>query len=226
MATFTIRDVEGMRQIQVDLVNETARARRGAMSNLRGNITVIPRLPGPLEFIRSIYSDEARIRPEYVGTGTAMLQPSLGGYHLMDVTEGEGWVLEPGIYWASEGSIKLGLFRDPMWTSFLLGDGLINWKTRIGGSGKLALNTPGPVEIVEIAGSTFRAQGRIILGHTVGLKFTTERVARFPRNIIAGQKRLRVLRGTGKVLVCFTPYWNEHMYKMMTGSSIEQSIFE
>ena len=46
------------------------------------------------------------------------------------------------------------------------------------------------------------------------------------RNIIAGQKRLRVLRGTGKVLVCFTPYWNEHMYKMMTGTSIEQSIFE
>lgn len=226
MAEFSIRDVEGMRQVRMDIADETVRARRGAMSNLRGDIRVTPRLPRVMEFIRSLYNDEARIRPEYTGTGTVLLQPSLGGYHLMDLSPGDRWVLEPGIYWASEGSIALGLQRDPIWTSFLLGDGLLNWKTAISGSGRVALNTPGPVETVEINDSSFRAQGRIILGRTAGLRFTSEQVARFPRYLISGQKRLRVLRGTGKVLVCFTPYWNEHMYRMMTGATIERSIFE
>ena len=32
--------------------------------------------------------------------------------------------------------------------------------------------------------------------------------------------------GTGRALVCWTPYWNEHMYQLMTGRSIEGSLFE
>jgi uncharacterized protein (AIM24 family) len=226
MAEFSIRDVEGMRQIRIELADESVRARRGAMSNTRGAITLIPRLPGVMDYIRSLYNDEARIRPEYVGSGTVTLQPSLGGYHLMDVVEGEDWVLEPGVYWASEGGVRLGLTRDPVWTSFWLGDGFFNWKTLISGSGRLALNAPGPVEMVEIRNGAFRAQGRIILGRTAGLGFSSERPAPFPRNLIAGQKRLRALTGTGRVLVCFTPYWNEHMYRLMTGDTVERSLFE
>ena len=38
MANFSIREVEGMRQIQIDIDNETVRARRGALSNMRGDI--------------------------------------------------------------------------------------------------------------------------------------------------------------------------------------------
>jgi uncharacterized protein (AIM24 family) len=226
MAEFSIRDVEGMRQVRIELSDEMVRARRGAMSNTRGTIQLIPRLPGPLDYLRSLYNDEARIRPEYVGSGTVTLQPSLGGYHLMDVEDGEAWVLEPGVYWASDGSIELGLTRDPIWTSFFLGDGFFNWKTLIRGRGRLALNAPGPVEMVEIRDGAFRAQGRIILGRTAGLRFTSERPAPFPRNLIAGQRRLRALTGTGRVLVCFTPYWNEHMYALMTGGTIERSLFE
>jgi len=79
-----------------------------------------------------------------------LLQPSLAAYHLMDLAQGERRVLEPGIYCASESGISLGLHRDPIWTSFMLGDGLLNWKTTVSGKGRLALNTAGPVEMVEI----------------------------------------------------------------------------
>jgi uncharacterized protein (AIM24 family) len=226
MADFQIRDVEGMRQVRIELTNETVRARRGAMSNTRGSIDLIPRLPSMLDYIRSLYNDEACIRPEYVGSGTVALQPSLGGYHLMDIEEGEAWILEPGVYWASDGEVRLGLTREPMWTSFWLGDGLFNWKTLISGRGRVALNAPGPVEMVEISEQAFRAQGRIILGRTAGLQFSRERPAPFPRHLISGQKWLRTLRGTGRALVCFTPYWNEHMYTLMTGQTIERSLFE
>ena len=49
---------------------------------------------------------------------------------------------------------------------------------------------------------------------------------RLPRNLISGQRRLRVYSGSGRALVCWTPYWNEHLYKRMTGESIEGSLFE
>lgn len=226
MADFSIREVEGMRQVRLDIRDETVRARKGALSNMNGEITLTPRLPGAGDMFRSIFTSEARIRPFYRGTGSIMLQPSLGGYHLMQVAEGERWILEPGVYWASDGTVDLGLHREPMFASLWAGDGLFTWKTTLSGHGAVAINAPGPVETVDVNDSALRVQGRLVLGRTDGLRFSSLRSARFPRNLISGQKRLRAYSGAGKVLVCWTPYWNEHLYLRMTGESIEGSLFE
>ncbi len=94
------------------------------------------------------------------------------------------------------------------------------------GHGRVAINAPGPVETVEVSDGELRVQGRLVLGRTRGLGFTSQRSAAFPRNLISGQRRLRVFGGSGRALVCWTPYWNEHLYKRMTGESIEGSLFE
>lgn len=217
MAEFSIRDVEGMRQVRIEIADEMVRARKGAMSNLRGKIRLIPRLPGARDLWRSLFIPEGTIRPYYEGTGEILLQPSTGGYHLLDIAEGERWILEPGVFWACEGSVKLGLTRDPFFASLWAGDGFFNWKTLLAGHGRAAINTPGPVEIVEIAGAEMRVQGRLVLGRTEGLSFRSERPAGFFRSFISGQSRLRVFRGTGKVLVCWTPYWNEKLLRQIGG---------
>jgi uncharacterized protein (AIM24 family) len=226
MARFSIREVEGMRQVRLDIRDETVRARRGALSNMTGSITLTPRLPTGGDLVRGIFTNEARIRPYYSGTGSILLQPSLGGYHVMEVTGGERWILEPGVYWASDGGVELGLTREPILSSLWAGDGLFVWKTTLAGGGRAAINAPGPVETVEVDDSELRVQGRLVLGRTDGLRFSSQRSARFPRNLISGQRRLRVYSGTGKALVCWTPYWNEHLYLRMTGQTIEGSLFE
>jgi uncharacterized protein (AIM24 family) len=215
-----------MRQVRIDIADEAVRARAGALSNMTGRITFTPRVPGARDIFRSMFTREARVRPFYEGTGTILLQPSLSGYHIFDAAAGERWILEPGVYWASEAQVALGITRDPMFASLWAGDGLLAWKTTISGPGKVAINVPGPVETVEIADAQFRAQGRLVLGRTEGLRFASERSARFPRNFISGQKRMRVYTGTGKVLVAWTPYWNHHMYTRMTGEDIAHTIFE
>jgi len=226
MARIDITQTEGMRQVRLGIDNETVRARRGALSNMTGNITMTPRLPGMGDVFRAMFTSEARIRPFYSGTGSIMLQPSLGGYHVIDVEPGERWVLEPGVYWASEGTVHLGLHRDPMWASFWSGDGFLSWKTKLSGRGRVAINAPGPVETVDVTDGALRVQGRLVLGRTDGLRFSSQRAARFPRSLISGQKRLRVFEGTGKALVCWTPYWNEHLYQQMTGDTLQGSLFE
>lgn len=226
MAEFATREVEGMRQVTVRIERESVRARHGALSNMRGDITLTPRLPSLADLYRTMFTREARIRPWYSGTGHIFLQPSLTGYHLFDVTAGERWILEPGVYWASEGTVELGLHRDPLFASLWAGDGLFNWKTTLQGHGRVAINAPGPVETLEIERGELKVQGRLVLGRTAGLTFQSKRSARFPRNFISGQSRLRVYSGTGKVMVCWTPYWNQYLYQRMTGENIDRSIFE
>ncbi len=226
MAKFSIREVEGMRQVRVDIHNETVRARRGAMSNLRGKVSLTPRLPGLGDMFRSMFTKEAVIRPYYSGTGSILLQPSLSGYHVIDVIEGERWILEPGVYWVSEGSIELSMYREPFWAGLWAGDGPFTWKTTLSGHGRVAINAPGPVETVEINDGDMRVQGRLVLGRTDGLKFSSRRSAPFPRHFISGQHRLRVFSGTGKALVCWSPYWNEHLLKSVTGEEGDSSLFE
>jgi len=193
MAQFSIREVEGMRQVRIEIDQETIRARRGALSTMRGDIALTPRLPALADVFRSMFTSEARIRPYYKGSGSIVLQPSLSGYHLLTVQDGETWVLEPGVYWASEGGVSLGMRRERFWPSLWAGDGGLVWKTTL---------------------------------HNAGLRFSSRNPASFPRNLISGQKRLRVFSGTGKVLVCWTPYWNEHLYRRMTGESIDGALLE
>jgi uncharacterized protein (AIM24 family) len=225
MAEFSIREVEGMRQVCIDVANETIRTRRGALSNMRGNLTVKAPLPGLRDLFRSIFVDEARIRPSYTGTGTVVLESSLAGFHVIDLKD-ERWILEPGVYLASEGDVRLGLFRERMWPSLWAGDGLFVFKTTVDGVGRVAINTPGPVEIVDIKGTDLKVQGRLVLGYTGGLRFSSQRISGFFRSLLIGQKRLRVLSGTGKALVCWTPYWNQHLFESVTGQHVEGSLFE
>ena len=226
MAVFRVREIEGMRQITIDVSDETVRASRGALSNMNGSIKFTPRLPKFGDVVRSAFTRESRIRPYYTGTGTINLQPSLRGYHIFDVQPEEHWILEPGVYWASEGAVDLGVTKEPFWPSLWAGDGLFAWKTTMSGSGKAAVNAPGPVEVIEVDNGELKVQGRLVLGRTSDLRFTSKRAAPFPRSLIAGQDRLRIYRGTGKVLVSWTPYWNQHLYQRMTDEEdIDGTLF-
>lgn len=226
MAEFIVREVEGMRQVSIGVRDETVRARAGALSKYEGDIEFTPRLPRIPDLIRSVFIDEARIRPYYKGTGTIMLQPSLGGFHIGQISAGETWILEPGVYWASDGSVEIALWKERMWPSLWAGDGLFPWKTMLHGEGRVAIQAPGPVEVVEVDNAELKVQGRLILGRTDGLRFYSERSARFPRNFLSGQTRMRVFRGSGRAIVCWTPYWNHHMYQQLTGGTIDRSLFE
>ncbi|WP_193140862.1 MULTISPECIES: AIM24 family protein [unclassified Meridianimarinicoccus] len=227
MADFHVRNIEGMRQIRVDLQNETIRAARGALSNYSGSITFTPRLPALRDILRSLFAHESRVRPYYTGTGSVLLQPSLAGFHVFELQGDEKWILEPGEYWASEANVDLGLHRDPFFSSFWAGDGFFAWKTTVSGKGKVAINAPGPVEEVCVKDGELKVQGRLVLGRTSGLRFRSVRSARFPRNFISGQERLRLYEGSGKALVCWTPYWNEYLHSQMTeGERISRTLFE
>jgi uncharacterized protein (AIM24 family) len=68
----------------------------------------------------------------------------------MDLQD-ECWILERGIYWASEGSVDVSFHRVDFWTAFRAREPLIYLQTKVRGSGKVAMRTRGPIEEMTLA---------------------------------------------------------------------------
>jgi uncharacterized protein (AIM24 family) len=128
--------------------------------------------------------------------------------------KGNSWILEPGVYWASEDDVSLKFFREGIMTPLLTGEGLILLRTKVGGSGKIVLKTNGPVEVVELKDQRLVTDGNYVLARTEGISYSVRRSARtFIGSLLTGERRLRVYEGTGRLLLSSYPFWRQLLNK-------------
>jgi uncharacterized protein (AIM24 family) len=214
MATFDVEKTEGMRWVRVDLDDDDVRAERGALNHMQGAITMDVPLPSLKAWWVSLFSDESLLRPRYSGTGSVYLDSTLGGYHLLNVTRGERWVLDTKCFWASDGEISLSVFRERVWTSYWADQGLLWYKTALKGEGQVMLAVDGPVQEVTLDNDRLVADGPFVIARTQGISLRIKRPARSLLSFwLSGQKRAFVYEGTGKLLLCTTPYWRQRMQR-------------
>jgi uncharacterized protein (AIM24 family) len=194
------------------------RAERGALNHMLGAITMDVPLPTLKSWWVSLFSDESVVRPRYSGTGTVYLDSTLGGYHIMKLAAGERWVLDTRCFWASDGDVKLSIHREPMFTSFWAGEGLLWYKTALKGEGQVVLSVDGPVQEMTLNDDTLVTDGPFVVARTQGITMQIKRPA---KNLISywlsGQKRAYVYKGTGKLILCTVPYWRARMQRDRTG---------
>jgi uncharacterized protein (AIM24 family) len=218
MATFKVESSEGMRWVKVDLNDDRMRAERGALNHMLGAITMDVPLPTLKSWWVSLFSDESVVRPRYSGTGTVYLDSTLGGYHIMKLAAGERWVLDTRCFWASDGDVKLSIHREPMFTSFWAGEGLLWYKTALKGEGQVVLSVDGPVQEMTLNDDTLVTDGPFVVARTQGITMQIKRPA---KNLISywlsGQKRAYVYKGTGKLILCTVPYWRARMQRDRAG---------
>lgn len=207
MALFEVIEHEGVSFLKVTLNNETLRAERGALCYLYGDIEIDARLPSVGKAARRLLAQESVIRPAFTGTGTVYLESSLEGFHVFEL-EDTSWILSRGAYLASEGDVALSVHRETMLTSFLGGEGLIELHTRVSGRGKVALRTWGPVEEITLRNGRVVADGRFVLARTGDIRYRIKRAEKsLMGHWLAGERRLRVYEGTGRILLASYPFW-------------------
>ncbi|NCA12291.1 AIM24 family protein [bacterium] len=214
MARFEIEHTEGMRWVRVDLDDDDVRAERGALNHMKGKVQMDVPWPSLKSWWVSLFSDESLLRPRYYGTGSVYLDSSLGGYHIMKVVPGERWILDTKCFWASDGEVQLTVHRERMLTSYWADQGLFWYKTALKGEGQVVLAVDGPVEEVELVDDRLVADGPFVIGRTGGISLSVKRPAKSWLSYwLSGQKLSFVYQGTGKLLLCTTPYWRQRMQK-------------
>jgi uncharacterized protein (AIM24 family) len=210
MAQFDVIRQEGVQFVKVTLKDDAFRAEAGALSYMTGNIAIRPQLPLVGGMIRSMYSGEAMVRPLYRGTGVVYLEASFGNFHVFDL-KGETWILNRGTYWASDDEVHLTYNREPMMASFWTGEGLVDYRTKVSGRGKVVLACPGPVEERMITNERVTAEGGFVIARTEGVRFGVRRVTTFFRSLFSGEAFVRTYEGTGRVLISATPLWRAQL---------------
>jgi uncharacterized protein (AIM24 family) len=214
MAVFEVKEVEGVHYVDMTLDNETVRAEAGALSYLNGDIKIhsklIPSIPSA---IKSVLALQAIYRPTYTGTGVVTLLSSLGGFHIMDLDD-ENWILERGTYWASEGSIDVSFHRVDFWTAYRAREPIIYLQTRVKGRGKVAVRTRGPIEELTLSeDQKVAVDGKSVIGWSSDVRFRVRRPTdNFFGKLTAGQGRLRVFFGPGRVLLNPAPHWRYRLF--------------
>ena len=212
MAKFRILRKEGMRYVKATLDKETIYAEAGALCYMVGDITMHAGLPSLDRVVNSSLAEESIIRPAYSGTGEVVLQPSFGGFHVLEMT-GQPWVLHSGAFFAADGTVGINAFREKVLPSLWAGEGLIDFNTRVSGQGQVILRTPGPVKVVDLKDSRLVAAGKHVLARTQGLSYSVQRPTKtYLGRFLAQEDLARVYEGTGQLLVSFVPYWRYRMF--------------
>lgn len=199
------------RQLVVRLDNgSSVTVQNGAMQWTLGNVemTTGVKSAGDLfgKMVRGAVTGEKAIKPEYVGTGLVVLEPTHKYIILQDVAKwgAGGIVVEDGMFFASEGTVKHRLVARSTASSALAGgEGLFN--LALSGSGVVALESNVPLEElieIDLANDTLKIDGHMAVAWSSTLDFTVERSSKtLLGSAYSGEGLVNVYRGTGKVLM-------------------------
>ncbi|HYW20469.1 MAG TPA: AIM24 family protein [Nodularia sp. (in: cyanobacteria)] len=216
MANFEIIEQEGLRLVKVTLQNETVRTESGAMYYIRGNITMQTKAPSAGGFLKSLATGENIFRPTYTGTGELYLEPSLSGFHILEI-DGNEWILDSGAYWASDGTLDVGMERNKLVSGLIGGEGL--FQTKVKGRGTVVMVTQGPVQVVNLQNDRLVVDGNFAIARTATLNYRVEKATKsILGSMTSGEFLVNTFEGTGTVLLAPIPYWQVMLLRQITAA--------
>ena len=199
------------RQIVIELNGkESAIIQAGSMQWMAGHVKATTGIKGVGDFVgkmvKGAITKETAGKPEYVGNGILVLEPTYKYLILVDVGSwGEkGMTIEDGIFYACSGTVKNKLTARKTISSTVLGkEGFFNLS--LVGEGVAALESNVPYEElieVELDNDELKIDGNLAVCWSSGLEFTVERSTKtLVGSAVSGEGLVNVYRGTGKVLM-------------------------
>jgi uncharacterized protein (AIM24 family) len=211
MAQFEVREREGQFYVRCVLDDETVRTEGGALYYMRGDLRMESKTPSLGGVLKAFASGEKVFRPTYAGTGELFLEPSFGGFHVLEL-DGGTWILESGAYFASEAGIAVDVHREQTMTALRSGEGLVDFQTKVSGRGKVVIATPGPVEPVDLDGEKMVVDGRHVIAREAQVAYSAGRATKsLVGTVTSGEGFVRTYEGRGRLLMAPIPYWRKRL---------------
>ncbi len=197
------------RQLVVDLNNtDGVILQKGVMQWMAGDVKQTSGIKGVGDLfgkaIASKVTKESAIKPEYIGTGIVVTEPTYKFLLVVDVANefGGNMVMDDGMFLCAENSLKLGVsVRKTLSSGIAGGEGLFNLS--LSGRGLAVLESKIPREeivVVSLSDDVIRIDGNLAIAWTDSLSFTVERSGKsLIGSVASGEGLVNVYRGTGTV---------------------------
>ncbi|PWG59978.1 AIM24 family protein [Bifidobacterium catulorum] len=187
-----------------------ATTQAGAMQWTAGHIEATTGVKGVGDFIgkmaRGAVTKESAIKPEYVGTGVVVLEPTYR--HILLINPGRdmggSMVVNDGLFYACESQIQHQAIMVSRPSAMVAGgESLFN--LGLSGQGTVALESPVPYSeliTIDLTNDELKVDGNFAIAWTSGLQFTVERPSRtLIGSAASGEGLVNVYRGSGRVLL-------------------------
>lgn len=199
------------RQVVIDIDRDhSAVIQAGAMQWMGGNVQATSGVKGIGDLfgkaIKGAVTKETAVKPEYVGEGILVLEPTYKYIILQDVSMWgvNGMTIEDGMFLACDSRVKRNVVaRKNLSSAVLGGEGLFNMSLH--GSGVVALESNVPEEeliVIELENDELKIDGNLAVCWSSNLEFTVERTTKtLVGSAVSGEGLVNVYRGTGRILM-------------------------
>jgi uncharacterized protein (AIM24 family) len=181
----------------------------GAMQWTVGDVHATTGIKGVSDFlgkmVKGAVSKESAVKPEYVGCGLLVTEPTYRYLLLENAADWSGGlVVEDGMFLACESSVRHEIQARASFSSVMAGnEGLFNLK--LTGSGACVLESAVPrSEIVEVVlnDDVLKIDGHFAICWSGSLNFTVERSGKtLVGSAASGEGLVNVYRGSGRILL-------------------------
>ena len=200
------------RQVVIDIDKDhSAVIQAGAMQWMGGNVQATSGVKGIGDFLgkalKGAVTKETAVKPEYVGEGCLVLEPTYKYIILADIGKwgSAGMTIEDGMFLACDANVKSKVVARKNLSSAVLGsEGLFNLSLQGNGIAALESNVPED-ELIEVIleNDELKIDGNLAVCWSSNLEFTVERSTKtFVGSAVSGEGLVNVYRGTGRVLMC------------------------
>ena len=200
------------RQVVIDIDKDhSAVIQAGAMQWMGGNVQAASGVKGIGDFLgkalKGAVTKETAVKPEYVGEGCLVLEPTYKYIILADIGKwgSAGMTIEDGMFLACDANVKSKVVARKNLSSAVLGnEGLFNLSLQGNGVAALESNVPED-ELIEVIleNDELKIDGNLAVCWSSNLEFTVERSTKtFVGSAVSGEGLVNVYRGTGRVLMC------------------------
>lgn len=201
---FEIFEYEMYRIARIVIQGTSVTLEAGMLHYWLGDIQMQVQGPSLGGMAKSLLTREKIIRPVYSGTGEIYLEPTFGEMEILELTGNDVWILDKGSYLASDISVQLGVYTNPVFTSLFGGEGM--FQTQVSGVGKVLYWAPGPLQRIDLRGQTLTVDGSFAVARTGSLEFRVEKATKgLFRSMMSGEGLVNVFRGYGTVMLAPVP---------------------
>ena len=199
------------RQVVIDISREhSAVIQAGAMQWMGGNVQATSGVKGLGDLfgkaIKGAVTKETAVKPEYIGEGFLVLEPTYKYIILQDVSKwgSVGMTIEDGMFLACDANVKRNIVaRKTLSSAVLGGEGLFNMSLQ--GNGAVALESNVPEDElmeIELENDELKIDGNLAVCWSSNLDFTVERTTKtLVGSAVSGEGLVNVYRGSGRVLM-------------------------